>query len=80
VEQFSAPVPTTFMPEAFPGMIVQIPSVAGKQINFQAYIQSVTHSFDFRDGGGFSTQMTVCSPSIYQQGGSIPLLLSGASA
>jgi hypothetical protein len=75
-EQFSAPVPLTFMPEAFPGMLIQIPTIAGTPINFQAYIQSVTHNFDFRDGGGFSTSITTCAPSVYTSGGAIPLILA----
>lgn len=74
-EQFSTSIPTTWMPEAFPGMLVQIPTIAGQEVNFQAYIQSVVHTFDFRDGAGFDTQITVVAPSIVDGGSSIPLVL-----
>jgi hypothetical protein len=56
--QFAATVPICFMPELYPGMIMQIPSQS-----FQAYVQSVTHSFNLGSGGGFTTQVTICAPS-----------------
>lgn len=56
--QYQAAVPTTWMPEAYPGMLMQIP-----YFNFQAYITSVTHQFQFGPGGSFSTMINIASPS-----------------
>lgn len=56
--QYQATIPTTFMPEAFPGMLIQIPF-----FNFQAYITSVTHQFQFGEGGGFNTSINIASPA-----------------
>lgn len=57
-QQFSARVPISFMPELWPGMLMKIPSQG-----LQVYVESLTHSFDFRDGGGFSTQVSISAPS-----------------
>lgn len=57
-EQFSADIPITFMPELFPGMILEIPV-----LKFQAYVTSVRHSWDFQEGGGFKTTASVIAPS-----------------
>lgn len=55
--QWMARVPTTFMPELYPGMIMQIP-----KYQFQAYVEAVQHIFSFEEGGGgFQTQVTVSS-------------------
>lgn len=56
--QFAANVPICFMPELYPGMILQIPSQG-----FQAYVQQVTHTFNLADGGGFQTTVGICAPS-----------------
>ncbi|THA72586.1 hypothetical protein E6R60_27030 [Streptomyces sp. A0642] len=56
--QYSASVPLTFMPELYPGMIMQIP-----EFNFQAYITTVTHNFRFGEGGGFSTSVAIAAPA-----------------
>jgi hypothetical protein len=56
--QFSATVPMTFMPELFPGMLLRIP-----QYGFQAYVQSVTHQGSYGQGGGFTTNVTICAPT-----------------
>jgi cell wall-associated NlpC family hydrolase len=56
--QFAANVPICFMPELYPGIIMQIPSQ-----KFQAYVQSVTHNFDLGPNGGFQTQVIICAPS-----------------
>jgi cell wall-associated NlpC family hydrolase len=56
--QFSASVPITFMPELYPGMLLQIPS-----LGFQAYIEQVTHNFDMSNGGGFTTSVNIIAPS-----------------
>ncbi|MFE6000309.1 C40 family peptidase [Streptomyces sp. NPDC056454] len=56
--QYSASVPLTFMPELYPGMIIQIP-----EFNFQAYVSTVTHTFRFGEGGGFSTSVGIVAPA-----------------
>ena len=58
VNQYNAEVPLTFMPELFPGMLIQIPL-----LDFQAYVTTVTHSFQFGKGGGFSTAVNISSPA-----------------
>jgi hypothetical protein len=40
--QYQASIPLTFMPELWPGMILQFPA-----FNFQAYVTTVQHSFKF---------------------------------
>jgi hypothetical protein len=68
-------VPTTFMPEAFPGMLMRLDD------GFQAYINQVVHAWDFTDGGpGFTTQMAVMAPSDYKGGGLFGLPNGGQSA
>ena len=71
---FTAVMPTTFMPEAYPGMLVRL------EDGFQAYVQQVTHSFDLRDGGGFSTQIGIMAPSDYRNGGLYGLPAGGTTA
>ena len=56
--QYNADVPLTFMPEAWPGMLVQIPA-----FNFQAYITTVTHTWRFGENGGFSTVLNIAAPA-----------------
>lgn len=56
--QYNADIQMTFMPEIWPGMIVQIP-----EYNFQAYVTTVTHSFSFGEGGGFNTTVNICAPA-----------------
>lgn len=56
--QYNADVPVTFMPEAWPGMLLQIP-----RFDFQAYITTVTHTGRFGEGGGFSTQINIAAPA-----------------
>lgn len=75
-EQFSATIPMTFMPEVYPGMLVQVPTINGRNVGFQAYAQAVVHSFDFRDGGGFQTDVSIVAPSIIKEGGAVPLILA----
>jgi hypothetical protein len=55
-EQFSASVPMTFMPELYPGMLIQIP-----ELGFQAYVTRVNHTFDFSQG--FRTTVSITAPS-----------------
>lgn len=57
-DQFTATIPVTFMPELWPGMIVQIPA-----FGFQAYVKNVTHNFSYGPGGSFTTQIEVCAPA-----------------
>lgn len=70
--QFTAQVPMTFMPELFPGMLIRVPSRG-----FQAYVNAVEHSFDFQ-GGGFTTQATICAPSATDGSGLYGLARTGA--
>ncbi|WP_428957955.1 C40 family peptidase [Streptomyces sp. cg35] len=56
--QYSASVPLTFMPELYPGMLIQIP-----EFNFQAYVTTVTHNFKFGKDGGFSTAVSIAAPA-----------------
>lgn len=57
-EQYSTRVEMTFMPELFPGMRAEL---VGHEVT--VYVEQVTHSFDFTQGGGFSTTATVTAPS-----------------
>jgi hypothetical protein len=56
--QYNADIPLTFMPELWPGMVIQIPSV-----NFQAYVTTVTHTFRFGQGGSFTTSVNIAAPA-----------------
>lgn len=56
--QYNADVPLTFMPELFPGMLIQIP-----EFSFQGYVNTVTHSFQFGEGGHFSTSVNISAPA-----------------
>jgi cell wall-associated NlpC family hydrolase len=72
---FTANVPITFMPEAFPGMLLQL------EDGFQAYITQVQHNWDFTDGGpGFTTQCAIMAPSDYKNGGLFGLPNGGNTA
>lgn len=55
-EQYSTQIETTFMPEIFPGMRVNL---VGH--NLQVYVSEVTHAGDFENG--FTTSMTIMAPS-----------------
>jgi hypothetical protein len=56
--QYNATVPLTFMPELWPGMLLQIPA-----FDFQAYVTTVTHTFNFGQGGGFRTEVNLAAPA-----------------
>jgi hypothetical protein len=72
---FTASVPTTFMPEAFPGMLMQLDD------GFQAYITQVVHAWDFTDGGpGFTTECAIMAPSDWKNGGLFGLPNGGTTA
>lgn len=55
-EQYATKIQTTFMPEIFPGMRINL---VGH--NLQAYVTEVTHAGDWENG--FTTQMTIMAPS-----------------
>ena len=55
-EQYATQIETTFMPEVFPGMRLNL---VGH--NLQVYVTEVTHSGDFENG--FTTSMTIMAPS-----------------
>jgi cell wall-associated NlpC family hydrolase len=72
---FTASMPTTFMPEAFPGMLARLSD------GFQAYINQVQHGWDFTDGGpGFTTQLAIMAPSDWKNGGLFGLPAGGTKA
>jgi hypothetical protein len=56
--QYNADIPLTFMPELFPGMLIQIPA-----FSFQGYVNTVTHQFQFGPQGGFTTQVNISAPA-----------------
>ncbi|MFI0967062.1 C40 family peptidase [Streptomyces sp. NPDC021080] len=56
--QYQASVPLTFMPELYPGMLIQIPA-----FNFQAYVTTVTHSFKLGKDGYFNTSVNIAAPA-----------------
>lgn len=56
--QYNADVPMTFMPELWPGMLIQVPEFA-----FQAYVTTVTHSFQMGEGGFFNTTANIAAPA-----------------
>jgi hypothetical protein len=56
--QYSADIPITFMPELWPGMVVQIP-----EFSFQAYVTTVTHTFKLGPGGFFNTAINIAAPA-----------------
>lgn len=56
--QFNANIDITFMPELFPGMLIQFPAY-----NFQAYVAQVDHTIAFGPGGGFKTRINITAPA-----------------
>ncbi len=56
--QYNADIPITFMPELWPGMLVQIPA-----FGFQAYVTTVTHNWQTGPGGGYSTTVNIAAPA-----------------
>ena len=67
--QYSATVPMTWMPELWPGMLIQIP-----EFDFQGYVTTVVHSFQFGEGGSFSTDVTITAPARLSKQGPSKLL------
>lgn len=56
--QYQASIPLTFMPELWPGMLLQFPA-----FNFQAYVTTVQHNFKFGEGGYFNTSVSIAAPA-----------------
>jgi hypothetical protein len=56
--QYNSDIPLTFMPELWPGMLIQIPA-----FSFQAYVTTVTHSFQMGEGGFFNTTVNIAAPA-----------------
>lgn len=56
--QYNADIPITFMPELWPGMLLRIPA-----FGFQAYVTTVTHSWQMGPGGGFTTSVNIAAPA-----------------
>jgi hypothetical protein len=56
--QYNADIPITFMPELWPGMNVKIP-----EFDFQAYVTTVTHNFQFGDSPSFTTTVNIAAPA-----------------
>jgi cell wall-associated NlpC family hydrolase len=56
--QYSASIPLTFMPELWPGMLIQFPA-----FNFQAYVTTVQHDFKMGEGGYFNTSVSIVAPA-----------------
>lgn len=61
--QFSAVVNLTFMPEVWPGMLINL-----ETFGFQGYVEQVVHTFSFADGGGFTTDVSIIAPSATKGG------------
>jgi hypothetical protein len=57
-EQFTATVPMTFMPELYPGMVMQI-----EEFGFQAYVTEVSHRGSYGDNGRFTTEAKIIAPA-----------------
>jgi hypothetical protein len=56
--QYNSDIELTFMPELWPGMLLQIPTYG-----FQAYCTTVTHSFQYGPGGFFNTTVNIAAPA-----------------
>lgn len=73
--QFSTSPEIGFMPELFPGMILQIPDYG-----VQFYVDQVTHTFSLGESGsGFSTQVAAMAPSTIGRHASLTGLPVGGS-
>lgn len=62
-EQFVSRAEFTFMPELFPGMIIEIDNPRGINITF--YVQDVNHNFSFESG--FTTTANLIAPGIARE-------------
>jgi murein DD-endopeptidase MepM/ murein hydrolase activator NlpD len=73
-KQFYCNAEFTFMPELFPGGLVEF----GPPHNLTLYLQEVTHSFD--RASGFTTSASMISPALKGKNASSPaMVLSGGS-
>lgn len=70
--QYNADIPLTFMPELYPGMLIQIPD-----FSFQGYVNSVTHTFQYGPNGGFSTSVNISAPARLSADGNSANVLIG---
>jgi cell wall-associated NlpC family hydrolase len=70
--QYNADVPLTFMPELFPGMLLQIPA-----FSFQGYVNQVVHEFQFGDDGYFNTSVNISAPARLSDTGNAADVLIG---
>lgn len=70
--QYNADIPLTFMPELFPGMLIQIPA-----FSFQAYVNQVTHEFQFGENGYFNTYVNISAPARLSDSGNAADVLIG---
>jgi hypothetical protein len=70
--QYNADIPLTFMPELYPGMLLQIPA-----FSFQGYVNQVTHSFQMGDGGYFNTSVNISAPAKLSDTGNAANVLIG---
>lgn len=56
--QYSATMPLTWMPEVWPGMLLQAPWA-----DFQCYVNAVTHTWQFGENGFFNTDVNIAAPA-----------------
>lgn len=56
--QYNADIPMTFMPELWPGMLLQVPAYG-----LQAYVTTVTHTFQLGQNGFFRTSANIAAPA-----------------
>lgn len=76
--QYNADIPITFMPELWPGMNAKVPA-----FDFQAYVTTVTHNFQFGDQPSFATSINIAAParlSAKKTGNLIGLPIAGGLA
>jgi cell wall-associated NlpC family hydrolase len=70
--QYNADIPLTFMPELYPGMLLQVPA-----FSFQGYVNSVQHTWEFGDNGSFETSVNISAPARLSDTGNAADVLIG---
>jgi cell wall-associated NlpC family hydrolase len=70
--QYNADIPMTFMPEAYPGMLLQAPA-----FSFQGYINQVTHTWELGENGSFETSVNISAPARLSDTGNAADVLIG---
>lgn len=70
--QYNADIPLSFMPELYPGMLLQIPA-----FSFQGYVNTVTHTFEFGENGYFNTSVNISAPARLSDSGNAADVLVG---